>query len=155
MYRSVFAGAGPTHGLAETWNWLAFQHGSNMYQRVGGRYSAASTISLPAEWYRGWTQHVQLFTYFAGLELGTGDIADLAGTAIATGGAMWLARQAGFTTIARVGLEAAGGMVGMTILAVNLAEWVTFDTSYRVVPGQGTPLPRPVPEPYQRRPEAR
>ena len=148
LYRSVYAGSGPTHDSSETQGWLEFQHGNNTYQRVGGRYSAAQTLSLPSEWYRGQAQHVQLYTYFAGLDVGLGDVLDLTGSAIATGGAMWLARQAAPKVIAQVGLRALGGVAGVAVLAINLGEWATFDTSYGIASGQGTPLPRPVPEPY-------
>ncbi len=155
LYRSVYAGAGPTHDLRETWNWLAFQHGYNVYRRIGGMYTAAATLTLPAEWYRGYSQHVQLRTYFAGFDLGLGDVLELAETAIATGGAVWLMRQAAPKAIAQTVLQGAGGVVGLIVLGVNLAEWVTFDTSYSIASGQGTPLPRPVPRPYQPHPEAR
>lgn len=150
LYRSEYAGAGRTHDFAETANWLAFQQGDNRYQRVGGRYSAAATLMLPSEWYRGQSQHVQLYTYFAGFDLGLGDIADLGLEAIVVGVATWGARQAGVKAIAAMGLAAAGGVAGVAVLAVNLAEWATFDTSYGIASGQGTPLPRPVPEPYRR-----
>ncbi|MFZ1474383.1 MAG: RHS repeat-associated core domain-containing protein, partial [Anaerolineae bacterium] len=150
LYRPTYAGAGPTHGYAETGIWLEFQHGNNRYQRIGGRYSAAATLTLPAEWYRGQSQHVQLHAYFAGLDLGLGDIADLGLEAFAVGIATWGARQAGVKAIATAGVAAVGGVAGVAVLAINLAEWVTFDTSYDIAYGQGTPLPRPVPEPYHR-----
>ncbi len=124
--------------------------GSNKYLWRLGNLHSNPTLELPLHWYRGWTTHVQIEDYFAGWDMGLGDIGGLtlevtAAYSAAKQAAKWGGKRAGFAA-----LGAAGGPIGLFVLVLDVADWTTWDSTYKIMPGTGLApvIPAPRPPPY-------
>lgn len=68
---------------------------------------------------------------------------------------MWAVKQAakqGAKRDALAGAERMGGPLGLFLLAVDIASWTTWDTSYTIVSGSGIPPAHPIPTPPSQTP---
>ncbi len=145
-------GANEHGGRTHTWGFGegtntegVLSNSSNVYTWILGKTDVSKTLTLPLDWYRGGTSHIEVREHFAGFEMGPNDVVGLLGQLVTAGGA--IARGA---TIGSAVLAGLGGTSGVVVLAVNLAAWWTVDTSYDIMPGSGTPYIVPVPTPPSR-----
>lgn len=153
LYRSVNANraGGPTKneiiiGFGEmTSTEIELHSGSRHYIRIIGGYNNIKPyVSLPYAWHIGHNNtYVDVDSCFAGFNPGLDDIFDVGFLAYGTRRIM---KEIGKRLSVSL-LEASGGPMGWTVLAIDIATWTTWDTSYTVRQGQG-PLPlQPVPTP--------
>jgi hypothetical protein len=121
--------------------------GSNNYLRImGDPENTSASIILPEDWYMGEDTHVEVASYFAGFQLGISDIVSVGGSGYLLYNAAMKAKQLGGFS-ARTAAKALGGWVGLITLAVDVATWTTWDTSYTITRGQGQMPRSPVPTP--------
>lgn len=94
-------------------------------------------------WYMGSTCHVGAFHHVAGIDPGFSDIVGLARDAGLVIAAAWAARYLGTKMMATKAGAAFGGWGAAVGLAVDIWDWLTWDTSFYVAAGPGAPWPPP------------
>jgi RHS repeat-associated protein len=155
LYRPY--GANEQGGRTHTWGFgegtnvegVLYNH-SNEYRWILGRMDAPKNRTLPLDWYRGGTTHVNVQEYFAGFDLGPEDYF----SSLAQMYSAVAAYNAGAGLLGAVTAGLGGPIaVGATVFVVNVAAWSTSDTGYSIQQGPGTPYMVPVPMPPRGTPE--
>ena len=120
----------------------AYSYQTNVLRWIYGDDATHAPLVLPPDWYRGPTEHVRVKGYFAGWDVGLPDVGQLTLTGISITLAVWGGKKLGEALLVEL-----GGPAGAGLTILEIASWTTWDTSYQIAPGSGTPPPVPVPVP--------
>ena len=121
---------------------LVSSYHTNVLLWIYGDDANHTPLVLPPDWYRGAREHVKVRGYFAGWKVNWQDVGELTEKGLLT-----VLAVRGGEALGKALLKELGGVTGIILTLSDIFSWTTWDTSYQIAPGSGTPPPEPAPTP--------